>query len=133
MTYAEHRQNERKHRKQRFAALSAEQQRVEWEKRMRWLWRHFLDLPSWHVNITAGCPVCQQGVRLRAHSWPAYFSCVCGTNVVLDRWLPDDIERVATMSPRALARFAETHPGSVDQFGYPPAERLRDLKDGEFE
>jgi hypothetical protein len=132
MTYAEHRQNEREHRRKRFAALSAEQQRVEWQKRQAWLWRHFLELPAWHINVTAGCPVCQQGVQLRAHSWPAYFSCVCGTSVVLDRWLPDDVERVATMSTRALARFAETHPRAVDQFDYPLEERLRDLS-GEFE
>jgi hypothetical protein len=93
-----------------FALLNEEQVREQWQRRQAWLWRHFLELPAWHVNVTAGCPVCQQGVQLRAHSWPAYFSCVCGTSVVLDRWLPDDVERVATMSTQALARFAERTP-----------------------
>ena len=44
------------------------------------------------------CPVCSD-VELTAHCWPEVFSCRCSAVIVLDRWLPDDRERVLIRFP----------------------------------
>jgi hypothetical protein len=68
--------------------------------------------------------------RLVVHSWPEYFECVCGTFVILDRWLADGVERVTMMTHEGLDTFAKMHAKAFDLYDYPLKERLADL-DGE--
>jgi hypothetical protein len=126
VNYAQHMRRLRDRQRADFALLNEEQVREQWQRRQAWLWQRFLGLLGQHINIVVACPVCS-GVQLKPRSWPSFYECACGANVILDRWLPDDVERVATMSTQALARFAETHPRAIDLFDYPLEERLRDL------
>jgi hypothetical protein len=133
MTYAEHRRRQREFERARFLALpEAERERL-WLRRQMYLWTHFLTLDKqwikqW-VTPTVGCPACGP-FRLFAHSWPEYFECLCGTFVILDRWLADDIERVTMMTYEGLEKFVKIHAKAFDLYDYPLKERLADL-DGE--
>jgi hypothetical protein len=52
---------------------------------------------------------------------------VCGTFVILDRWLPDGIERVTMMTYEGLDTFGKIHEKAFDLYDYPLEERLKDL------
>jgi hypothetical protein len=110
--------------------LNTEQVREQWQGRQAWLWQRFLGLSGQHINIVVACPVCS-GVQLKPRSWPSFYECVCGVNIIiLDCWLPDGMERQTVMSNDELRRFAKEHPGAIDHFDYPLEKRLRDLSDG---
>ena len=61
------------------------------------------------------------------HDWPNYFECRCRVVTILDRWLPDDIERMTTMTCETLEEFTNSHSKLFDLYGYPLQERLADL------
>ena len=125
MTYAEHRQRQREYEHAKWMALAESERERMWLRRQAYLWTHFLTLDRKWVNPTAGCPACHP-LGLVAHSWPEYFECICGTFVILDRWLPDGVERVTMMTNEGLAKFA-LHAKTYDLYDYPLEQRLQDL------
>ena len=46
--------------------------------------------------------------------------------MILDRWLPDGVERVTMMTNEGLAKFV-MHAKTYDLYDYPITERLKDL------
>jgi hypothetical protein len=125
MTYAEHRKRQREYEHAKWMALSESERERMWLRRQRYLWTTFLTLDRKWVNPTVGCPACSP-LRLVAHSWPEHFECVCGAFVILDRWLPDGIERVTMMTNEGLAKFA-VNAKAYDLYDYPLEQRLQDL------
>ena len=94
-----------------------------------YLWTHFLT-NKWvkeHTNPVVGCPSCGP-FHVVAHWWPEYFECVCGTVVILDRWLADGIERTAMMTYEELDKFFKTHEKVFDLCSYPLEQRLKNLR-----
>src|ERR1035437_4685621 len=128
MTYAEHRQRQHEYEHAKFAALSAGEQLTAWRRREAWLWTYFLQLDKKWVNPTVGCPRCQGSYGIVAPSWPAFFECVCLATIILDRWLPDGIERITIATPEELREFARTGAKLYDLYNYPLEERIRDLR-----
>ncbi|SRR6266436_3005492 len=127
--YAEYRRRQREYEREKFAGLSeAERERI-WLRRQMYLWTQFL-VNKWvkeHASPVVGCPACGP-YRLQAHHWPECFECVCGTFVILDRWLPDDIERVTMMTYGGLDKFFKMHEKVYELFDYPLEARLADLR-----
>ena len=101
VSYAEYRRRQRDYERTQWAALTATEQAAAWQRRETYLWSHFLEMDKRWVNPIAGCPRCE-GYRPLAPSWPSHFDCVCGTFVILDRWLPDDVERITMKTPEEL-------------------------------
>ncbi|SRR6266550_3246875 len=125
MTYQEHRQRQREYEHRKWMALSESERERMWLRRQAYLWTHFLTLNRKWANPTVGCPACHP-LGLVAHSWPEYFECICGTFVIVDRWLADGIERVTMMTNEGLAKFA-VHAKTYDLYDYPLEQRLLDL------
>ena len=111
--------------------LSVEEQAAAWLRRQMYLWTHFLT-SKWvkeHTNPVVGCPACESPpFHLVAHGWPEYYECCCGTFVILDRWLPDGVERVTMMTCEGLEKFFKAHEKLYDLYEYPLEARLRDLR-----
>jgi hypothetical protein len=97
MTYGEFMRKQNEHRREAFSKLSEEEKSVAWNSRCEW---HHSELPrlAQHGQRIECCPVCSH-VELTAHCWPEVFSCHCGALIVVDRWLPDDRERVLIRFP----------------------------------
>jgi hypothetical protein len=89
MTYAEHLQRNREHRRQAFDRLTDAERAVACEARMKWLLDHLWYPDAFHVQA---CPDCK-GEPLVAHVWPSLHCCVCGSATILDVWMPDGRER----------------------------------------
>src|SRR6267154_325909 len=117
--YAEYRRRQREYEREKFAGLSeAERERI-WLRRQMYLWTQFLT-NKWvkeHTSPVVGCPACEPPpfhlVKTK-NGWPEYFECVCGTFVILDRWLPDDIERTTMMTCEGLDKFFKIHEKAYD-------------------
>jgi hypothetical protein len=129
--YAEYRRRQKEYELEKWQALSAEEQAAAWLRRQTYLWTAFLTNNKWyreHLNPVVGCPACgPYRIRvLRGH--PEHFACVCGTYIILDRWLPDGIERVTMMTSEGLKEFFKIHEKVGDLYDYPLDVRLRDLK-----
>jgi hypothetical protein len=124
--YAEYKRLQREYGREKFARLSEAERDRLWLRRQMYLWTHFLLLDRRWVNPTAGCPACGP-LSLRAHSWPEYFECACGTFVILDRWLADGVEHVTMMKYAGLESFRNMHEKVFDLYEYPLEERLKDL------
>ena len=129
--YAEYRQAQRDYELGKWMELSEAERDRAWLRRQMWLWTQFLLLDRKSVEPVVGCPACGP-FRLTAHSWPAHFECVCRTFVILDRWLPDDIERVTMMTHESVEKFREMHVTAFDLYNYPLEERLADLNGKNF-
>jgi hypothetical protein len=97
ITYGEFMRRQREHRREAFSRLSEEEKAAAWESRCDWLTSELPRLAR-HGQRVELCPLCSD-VVLTAHQWPEAFSCCCGTVIVLDRWLPDDRERVLIRFP----------------------------------
>lgn len=127
ITFGEHRRRQHEYEREKFAQLSEAERKEAWLHRQMYLWTQFLLLDRKWVNPTVGCPACGP-FHLTAHSWPEYSECVCGTFVILDRWLPDGTERVTMMTHEGLEKFAQMHAKAFDLFDYPLEARLKDLE-----
>jgi|ERR1700731_2055487 len=129
--YSEYRQRQREYERMKWRALSTEEQIAAWVRRQMYLWTHFLHgKETWvkkQINPIVGCPACGP-YRLQARSWPKHFECVCGTIVILDNWLPDQIERITMMTHEGLDKFFEMHEKVFDLYNYPLESRLADLR-----
>jgi hypothetical protein len=129
-------QAQREYELMKWKALSAEEQAAAWLRRQIYLWTQFLT-NKWvqeHLTPTVGCPACEPPpFHIVAHRWPEYYECVCGTFVILDRWLPDGVERVTVMTYEGLEEFFKTHEKLYDLYEYPLEARLRDLRGGKSE
>ena len=97
MTYGEFMCRQREHREAAFSKLSDGEKAAAWKSRCAWLNSELPRLVR-HGQRIECCPVCSH-VELTTHSWPEAFSCNCGAVIVLDRWLPDDRERVLIRFP----------------------------------
>jgi hypothetical protein len=97
ITYGEFMRRQREHRREAFSRLSEEVKAAAWESRCDWLTSELPRLAR-HGQRVELCPLCSD-VVLTTHQWPEAFSCCCGTVIVLDRWLPDDTERVLIKFP----------------------------------
>jgi hypothetical protein len=120
---------QREYELMKWKELSAEEQAAAWLRRQMYLWTQFLT-NKWvqeHLTPTVGCPACGP-YRLGAHGWPEYFECVCGTIVILDRWLADGVERTTMMTYEGLEKFFEMHEKVFDLYNYPLESRLADLR-----
>jgi hypothetical protein len=126
MTYAEHCQRQRDYERKKFAQLSKTEQDRIWLRRQMWLWTWFLQMDNKYVIPTASCPACAP-IQLKAHHWPIYFECLCGTFVILDKWIPDGVERVTMMTHEGLEKFKKMHAEAYDLYDYPLEQRLKDL------
>src|SRR6266853_943900 len=107
VSYAEYRRRQRDYERTQWAALTATEQAAAWQRRETYLWSHFLEMDKKWVDPIAGYPRCG-GYRPLAPSWPSHFDCVCGTFVILDRWLPDDVERITMKTPEELEDFLKS-------------------------
>jgi hypothetical protein len=97
MTYGEFMRKQREHRRAAFSKLSEEEKSAAWNSRCEWLTSELPRLVRYGQQVER-CPVCSH-VELTAHCWPEVFSCRCSAVIVLDRWLPDDRERVLIRFP----------------------------------
>ena len=97
MTYGEFMRKQREHRREAFSRLSEEEKSAAWNSRCEWLTSELARLARYGQQVER-CPVCSH-VTLKAHCWPEVFSCRCSAVIVLDRWLPDDRERVLIRFP----------------------------------
>ena len=101
LDYGAHMRRQAEIRKREFALLSDAERKVAWEARKAWLWG-----PHPLMNITweavSSCPACEPNSRIAVHRWPSWCHCACGAQIIVDRWLPDDIERVTMRVPLAL-------------------------------
>jgi hypothetical protein len=97
VTYGEFMRRKRQEERRAFAQLSVEEKAAAWKSRCQWLNSELPRLVH-HGQRVNHCPVCSQ-IDLTTHSWPEAFSCLCGAVIVLDRWLPDDKERVSLRFP----------------------------------
>lgn len=129
MTYGEYIQSNRRHEREAFDLLTPTEQDERWKRREKWLWSYFLTLESRRIVVLSECLACH-GAKPLAHSWPTFFECRCGVVFVLDKrshLCPDDIERISIMNSRMLEIFADQNPTLLDPFGYPFADRIKDL------
>ena len=94
MTYAKHRNRQHERRRAAWAAASPEEKRKDIARRYDWLNNWMRMNPAFSMKI-AECRFC--GTEPALHSWPAAFRCACGEAYVVDRWFPDNIERVHRM------------------------------------
>jgi hypothetical protein len=124
--YAEYKRLQREYERTKWIALSEAERSRLWLRRQMYLWTQFLLLDRKWVHPTVGCPACGP-FHLVAHSWPEHFECVCGTFVILDRWLPDNTERITMMTYEGLDKFRGIHAKAFDLYDYPLEERLKDL------
>jgi hypothetical protein len=92
VTYGESMRRQHEHRRRAFSKLSEGEKSAAWKSRCAWLNSELTRLVQ-HGQRVDSCPVCSP-VDLTTHRWPEAFSCNCGCVIVLDRWLPDDKERV---------------------------------------
>lgn len=97
MTYGEFMHSQRAHRRVAFSKLSTKEKAAAWKARCNWLRSELPRLARFGQRVES-CPVCSHA-ELVAHRWPETFSCSCGAVIVLDRWLPDDRERVLMQFP----------------------------------
>jgi hypothetical protein len=97
ITYGEFMRRKRQEERRAFAQLSEEEKAAAWKSRCQWLNSELSRLVQ-HGQRVDSCPVCSH-IDLTTHSWPEAFSCRCGAVIVLDRWLPDDRERVLIRFP----------------------------------
>jgi hypothetical protein len=97
ITYGEFMRRKRQEERRAFAQLSEEEKAAAWKSRCQWLNSELPRLVQ-HGQRVDHCPVCSR-IDLTTHSWPEAFSCRCGAVIVLDRWSPDDSERVLIRFP----------------------------------
>jgi len=97
MTYGEFLRRQREHRREVFSRLTEEEKAAAWKLRCDWLHSELPRLVR-HGQRVGLCSLCSV-VALTTHRWPEAFSCNCGAVIVLDRWLPDDRERVLMRFP----------------------------------
>jgi len=95
MTYAKHRSREREHRAKTWAATSPKEKRKAIARRYEWLADQMRTNPRFSREITE-CRFCG-GTEPALRWWPTAFRCACGEAYVVDKWFPDDIERVHRM------------------------------------
>lgn len=99
--YAEWRRHEREHREEQFARLSPTQKQQAWEARIDYLASEYLCNRSTRAELIERCPTCVPGLVLpNLGYWPAWYECLCGIMTVVDRWLPDHVERSFTIPMR---------------------------------
>lgn len=129
MTYAEYMQRQREYEREKFARLSDAERLAAWERRQLFLWTNLLTLDKQFVNQIFCCVSCHLvwPIHWWPHWWPSYFECRCGVFMILDKWLPDGIERVTMKTYAQLEDFAREHPKLYDLYGYPFEERIVDL------
>jgi len=91
MTYGKHLSREYEHRVKTWAATSRESKKIAVAGRCKWLEAQMRTKPLFSKEIRQ-CRFC--GTEPAPRSWPAAFRCVCGEAYVVDRWFPDEFERV---------------------------------------
>ena len=94
MTYGKHRNREYEHRAKTWAASSPEDKATSIAGRCEWLDDQMRTRAEFSAEVKE-CRFC--GAEPALHSWPTAFRCACGEAYVVDRWFPDNIERVYRM------------------------------------
>lgn len=94
MTYGKHRNREYEHRAKTWAASSPEDKATSVARRCEWLDDQMRTRAEFSAEVKE-CRFC--GTEPSLHSWPTAFRCSCGEAYVVDRWFPDNFERVYRM------------------------------------
>jgi hypothetical protein len=99
MTYGKHRSREYEHRTKSWTAKSLGEKTKGIADRCSWLDEQMRANPAFSTEIKE-CRFCGTEPALR--SWPAGFRCACGKAYVVDRWFPDNVERVYCMISKEM-------------------------------
>jgi len=95
MTYVKFRNIERAHQAKTLAAASPEDKATGIANRCAWLDKQMRTRAEFSSEVNE-CRFC--GTEPALHSWPTAFRCACVEAYVVDRWFPDNIERVHRMT-----------------------------------